>query len=191
MKMTSIRAVMLGAILATPMAAGVAAQAQDAMPEQVLLKPVKLMTADGGSAPLERSFFGQVAAKETVDLAFQVGGQVLKLPITEGDEIPKGGLIAQLDLETFQLQLEQAVLNKQQADRTKERNARLAGTVSQVAIEDAETAAGLAEVALRTAQTNLDHATLYAPFDALVARREVAQFSTVAAGTPIARLHDM
>ena len=49
----------------------------------------------------------------------------------------------------------------------------------------------LAEVSLRTAQTNLNHATLYAPFDALVARREVALFSTVSAGTPIARLHDM
>jgi len=188
MTMTSIRAVLLGVVLAAPLAV----QAQDA--EQAVdtsLKPVKLMTADGGAAPMERRFFGQVAAKETVDLAFQVGGQVLKLPVTEGDVVPQGELIAQLDLEAFQLQLEQAVLNKQQADRNKERNARLAGTVSQVVIEDAETAAGLAEVSLRTAQTNLNHATLYAPFDALVARREVALFSTVSAGTPITRLHDM
>ena len=151
MTMLSIRAVMLGVVLAGPLAA----QAQDETLAKELLKPVKLMTADGGSAPLERRFFGQVAAKETVDLAFQVGGQVLELPVTEGDVIPEGGLISQLDLETFKLQLEQAVLNKQQADRNKERNARLAGTVSHVAIEDAETAAGLAEVALRTAQTNL------------------------------------
>ncbi len=186
MRFTSIRAMVLGAALGLPLAA-MAQEQEQAAP----LKPVKLMTADGGAAPLERQFFGQVAAKETVDLAFQVGGQVLKLPIAEGEVIPKGELISQLDLETFELQLQQAVLNKEQADRAKERNARLAGTVSQVAIEDAETAASLAEVSLRTAQTNLDHATLYAPFDALVARREVALFSTVAAGTPIARLHDM
>jgi len=187
MTMTSIRAVLMGALLALPLGA----HAQEAAEAETPLKPVKLMTADGGAAPLERQFFGQVAAKETVDLAFQVGGQVLKLPVTEGDVVPQGELIAQLDLETFQLQLEQAVLNKQQADRARERNARLAGTVSQVVIEDAETAAGLAEVSVRTAQNNLDYATLYAPFDALVARREVALYSTVAAGTPIARLHDM
>ncbi|MCG7627616.1 efflux RND transporter periplasmic adaptor subunit [Epibacterium sp. MM17-32] len=187
MTLRSIRAVLLGAVLALPQTVGAQEEAEPA----AVLKPVKLMTANGGASPLERQFFGQVAAKETVDLAFQVGGQVLRLPVTEGDVVPEGELIAQLDLETFQLQLEQAVLNKQQADRAKERNERLAGTVSQVAIEDAETAAGLAEVALRTAQTNLDHATLYAPFDALVARREVALFSTVSAGTPIARLHDM
>lgn len=189
MRVTSIRAMVLGAALGLPLAA----LAQEQAPEQAAgpLKPVKLMTADGGAAPLERQFFGQVAAKETVDLAFQVGGQVLRLPVAEGEVIPEGELISQLDLETFELQLQQAVLNKEQADRAKERNSRLAGTVSQVAIEDAETAASLADVALRTAQTNLGHATLYAPFDALVARREVALFSTVSAGTPIARLHDM
>ncbi|KUP93907.1 efflux RND transporter periplasmic adaptor subunit [Tritonibacter horizontis] len=175
------------AALAVAVALPSLGQAQDAAP----LKPVKLMTASAGDALLERQFFGQVAAKRTVDLAFQVGGQVMRLPVTEGEVIPKGELIAQLDLVQFELQLEQAVLNKQQADRAKERNARLAGTVSQVAIEDAETAASLAEVAVRNAQTDLNHATLYAPFDALVARREVALFTTVSAGTPITRLHDM
>ncbi len=185
MTLTILRAALLGAVLAGP------GLAQAQAPEEALLKPVKLMTADGGSVPIERQFFGQVAAKETVDLAFQVGGQVLQLPVTEGDLIPKGALISQLDLVQFQLQLDQALLNKKQADRGMERASRLAGTVSQVAIEDAETDAGLAEVEVRTAQTNLGHATLYAPFDALVARREVALFSTVAAGTPIVRLHDM
>ncbi|NIZ14439.1 efflux RND transporter periplasmic adaptor subunit [Phaeobacter sp. HF9A] len=189
MTLPSIRAAVLGALMALPLNSALILPAL--AQEEPALKPVKLMLADGGAAPLERQFFGQVAAKETVDLAFQVGGQVLDLPVTEGDVVPKGNLIAQLDLETFQLQLEQAKLNKQQADRAQARNARLAGTVSQVAIEDAETAAKLAQVALQTAQTNLDHATLTAPFDALVSQREVAVFSTVSAGTPIARLHDM
>ncbi|MBY6058033.1 efflux RND transporter periplasmic adaptor subunit [Leisingera daeponensis] len=155
------------------------------------LKPVKLLQTSSEALLLERQFFGQVAAKQTVDLAFQVGGQILKFPVSEGAEVPQGGLIAELDLEPFELQLEQARLRKEQADRTVARLEKLTGTVSQVSIDDAETEAGLARVALRDAEYELEHATLNAPFDALVSSREVEQFTTISAGTPVVRLHDM
>lgn len=154
-------------------------------------KPVKLIVTQEGRQLLHRQFFGQVAAKQTVDLAFQVPGQVLKFPVAEGYIVPAGQLIAQLDLEPFELNLEQAQLQKEQADRTVNRLERLQGTVSQVSIEDAETQANLSRVALRNAEYELKHASLFAPFDALVSTREVENFTTVAAGTPIIRLHDM
>lgn len=155
------------------------------------LKPVKLLKAASQALLLERQFFGQVAAKQTVDLAFQVSGQILDYPVSEGGLVSKGGMIARLDLEPFELQLEQARLRKEQADRTVARLAKLKGTVSQVSIDDAETEAGLARVALRDAEYALEHATLNAPFDGLVSRREVEQFTTISAGTPVVRLHDM
>ena len=158
---------------------------------QAPLKPVKLLQTSAQALLLERQFFGQVAAKQTVDLAFQVGGQIVKYPVVEGATVSAGGVIAQLDLEPFELQLEQARLRKEQADRTVVRLEKLAGTVSQVSIDDAETEAGLARVALRDAEYALEHATLNAPFDALVSRREVEQFTTISAGTPVVRLHDM
>lgn len=155
------------------------------------LKPVKLLSTSSGSIMLERQFFGQVAAKQTVDLAFQVNGQILKFPVTEGFIVPEGQLIAELDLEPFELNLEQARLQKEQADRTVARLEKLEGTVSQVSIEDAETQSGLTGVALRNAEYELKHASLYAPFDALVSARKVENFTTVSAGSPIVRLHDM
>jgi len=158
---------------------------------ETLPKPVKLMTTQSGEAHLERQFFGQVAAKQTVDLAFQVGGQILQFPVAEGFIAPMGSLIAQLDLEQFELKLEQARLQKAQADRTVARMAKLEGTVSKVAMDDAETQAGLTAIAVRDAEYALRHATLKAPFDALISSREVAMFTTVSAGTPIVRLHDM
>lgn len=164
----------------------VAATAADDIP-----KPVKLLQIQTGSMTVERQFFGQVAAKQSVDLAFQVGGQVVEFPVAQGVVVPEGQMVAQLDLEPFELQLEQARLQKEQADRTVARMEKLAGTVSQVSIDDAETQAGLAGVALRNAEYELKHATLKAPFDALVSSREVDQFTTVGAGTPIVRLHDM
>lgn len=155
-------------------------------------KPVKLMTLERTEAGLTRQFFGQVVARQTVDLAFQVGGKLEKLPIVEGQSIAAGDLIAELDLEPFQLALDQAVLQKTQADRTLNRLAQLSGnTVSEVSVQDAETQASLATIALRNADYALENATLKAPFDGLVASRNVSNFATIAAGTPIARLHDM
>ncbi|WP_109313249.1 efflux RND transporter periplasmic adaptor subunit [Ruegeria sp. AU67] len=155
-------------------------------------KPVKLMMVQETSPGFSRQFFGRVAARQTVDLAFQVSGQIVEMPVTEGFVIPKGELIAQLDQEPFQRRYDRAVLQMDQADRTVARLSRLRGTTaSQVAVDDAETEAQLADIAVRDAEYDLEHATLTAPFDALVSRRTVEAFTTVNAGAPIVRIHDM
>ncbi len=163
------------------------AQAQD------LIRPVKLITVAPTEAALERRFFGQIVARQTVDLAFQVSGQIESFPIIEGNDIAKGDLIAQLDLVPFELAHNQAQVQLDQARRDVERLDTLGrnNTVSQVTIDDAHTALRLSEISLKTTDTALEHATLMAPFDGIVATRNVANFTTVAAGTPVARLHDM
>ena len=75
-------------------------------PESTSLKPVKLMVVEAEARELKRQFFGRVAARRTVDLAFQVGGQIQKFPVTEGSQIDKGALVAELDLKPFELALE-------------------------------------------------------------------------------------
>lgn len=155
-------------------------------------KPVKLIVVQETSPGFSRQFFGRVAARQTVDLAFQVAGQIVDMPVTEGFVIPKDELIAELDREPFQRRYDRAVLQKEQADRTLARLSRLRGTTaSQVAVDDAETAAQLAQIAVRDAEYDLEQATLTAPFDALVSSRSVEAFTTVSAGTPIVRIHDM
>jgi RND family efflux transporter MFP subunit len=49
----------------------------------------------------------------------------------------------------------------------------------------------IASVTTRDAEYALERAILTAPFDAIVATRSLANFSTIVAGTPIVRLHDM
>lgn len=163
----------------------IAALAQD-------MRLAKIIEVQSGDSAVTRQFFGHVVAKETVDLAFQVGGQIVNLPVIEGARIAKGTQVAQLDLEPFELALDQARVQRDQAERTLERLQKLEGsTVSQVSVDDAQTSLQLAEIAVRNARRELDNATLHAPFDALVASRNVANFATISPGTPIARLHDM
>lgn len=183
MKALALAAMM--AVLATPFAL-----AQDAPAEAV--RPVRLMTVTSNADGVTRQFFGQVVAAQTVDLAFQVGGRIVDFPVLDGQEIAEGALIAQLDLETFELQLDQARVQMDQAERTLARLTQLQGnSVSQVSVDDAETQVALARIAVRNAEYALEHATLVAPFDALVASRNVANFTTIGAGSPVVRLHDM
>lgn len=150
------------------------------------------MTVADQDHRVTRTFFGQVNGRQTVDLAFQVGGQIQDLPVIEGQFLSAGDMIARLDMEPFALQLEQAQLQQNEADRTVDRLRRLAGSAaSQVSLEQAGTQAQLAALALRDAANRHRRATLQAPFDALVASRKIANFSTITAGTPVVRLHDM
>lgn len=165
--------------------------AHPAIAQDELVRVAKLMTVGDNGGGVTRQFFGQVVARQTVDLAFQVSGQVVQLPAEEGAEIAEGALIAELDLEPFELQLEQARLQADQAERAMERISQLTISASEAAIEDAQTAFALARVAERNAEVALEDATLVAPFDALVATRNVANFTTINAGTPVVRLHDM
>ncbi|GGB28067.1 efflux RND transporter periplasmic adaptor subunit [Allosediminivita pacifica] len=155
-------------------------------------RPVKLITLDAGENRLQRQFFGRLQARETVDLAFQVSGQIVKFPVQEGAQLAAGELVAQLDLTRFERQLRQAEINLDKARRDLERLEELSSSsASEVQIQNARTEYELAQVSVEEAENALDDATLEANFDALVARREVANYTTVNAGTPVVRLHDM
>ncbi|QMU57349.1 MAG: efflux RND transporter periplasmic adaptor subunit [Boseongicola sp.] len=159
---------------------------------QETLRPVKTMTIAEPNGVLERQFFGNVVARQTVDLAFQVSGQIKEFPVLEGSPVLEGQLIAELDLEPFELSLAQTTVQKEQADRDSDRLERLSSsTVSQANKDDAKAAADLAAIAVRNAEFALEQATLSAPFNGLIASRNVANFTTVQAGSPIVRLHDV
>ena len=156
------------------------------------VRPVKLAKLEATDHVLTRQFFGSVAARQTVDLAFQVSGQIHSFPVLEGATVAEGELIAELDLEPFNRVLEQAKVQRDQALRTLERLNKLSSSnVSQVSIDDAQSAADLAAISVRDAEYALQNATLSAPFNGLIASRNFANFSTVSAGTPVVRLHDI
>ncbi|WP_371170499.1 efflux RND transporter periplasmic adaptor subunit [Aliiroseovarius sp. 2305UL8-7] len=183
--MRLLKPLMAATLLATALPASLAMA-------QEVVKPAKLMTITANDQTFNRVFFGKVVARQSVDLAFQVGGQIVDFPVIEGELVPEGGLIAQLDQEQFALALEQAKVQKDQAKRTLERLEKLKGsTVSQVSLDDAATQLSLSDIAVRQAERNLNNTTLHTPFDAIVASRNVGNFVTINAGTPVVRLHDM
>jgi len=165
-----------------------------AMPSAILAQApfVKLETVTAESAQETHVFFGRVVARETVDLAFQVGGQIVEYPLDEGVEVAKGDLVARMDQEPFELALAEATAQLEQTQRALTRNRELVGSaVSKTTLQDSETQDNLAQISVRNAKRNLENATLHAPFDGIVAARIVPNFTTVAAGSAVVRLHDM
>jgi RND family efflux transporter MFP subunit len=173
-------------------AVGLVAQEQDTGSETTL-RPVRLLTIAEPNTAVTRQFYGQVVARQTVDLAFQVGGQLTELPVRNGQSVAEGDLLASLDPVPFARAVERAELNLQQAQRDFDRVQQLAqsNVASEARFDEAQTALDLAKVSLREARDAQNDATLTAAFDGLVAQRLVANFTTVAQGTPVLRLHDM
>jgi RND family efflux transporter MFP subunit len=59
------------------------------------------MVVTAGDEPHVRTFPGKVEASKTVELAFQVPGILVKLPVREGQKVTKGEVIAQLRQDEF------------------------------------------------------------------------------------------
>lgn len=69
------------------------------------VRPVKTMVVASGGDLRTRVFPGVAEASRRVELAFQVPGLLIKLPVKEGDRVAKGAVIAELRQEEFQARL--------------------------------------------------------------------------------------
>jgi membrane fusion protein, multidrug efflux system len=67
---------------------------------------VKTMVVVAGDQTHSRSFPGRVEGSKSVELAFQVPGLLLNLPVKEGQNVAKNDLIAQLRQDEFQARLQ-------------------------------------------------------------------------------------
>jgi membrane fusion protein, multidrug efflux system len=70
-----------------------------------IARPVKTMLVETGDRSLARTFPGKVEASKTVELAFQVPGLLVSLPVKEGQKVAKGEVVAQLRQDEFQARL--------------------------------------------------------------------------------------
>jgi multidrug efflux system membrane fusion protein len=70
-----------------------------------VIRPVKTMVVTAGSESHVRTFPGKAEASKKVELAFQVPGLLVNLPVKEGQRVAKGELIAQLRQDEFQARL--------------------------------------------------------------------------------------
>jgi multidrug efflux system membrane fusion protein len=173
------------------------------------IRPVKLMKVSGSLAGKTRKLPGTVRASDRADLAFQVPGTLIELPVKEGQKVKKGTLVARLDPRDYETNLRNAegVLAKAQAAlvyataehrryvKVKETDP---GAVSdsmvalKLAAEKVERAnLQSAKASVATARDQLEYTRLKAPFDGLIAQKYVDNYQEVQAKQAILSLQNV
>lgn len=158
-----------------------------------MVRKAKIATVEASKSYLEFEFVGRVEAVQTVDLSFQVGGPLEKLPVLPGQSINKGQLIAQLEPNDFDLAVREATARLKLASQDLARKKRVLKEkgIAKSSVEDAQTQVQLRQIQLDKTLEALSDTKLKAPFDAYVSRRYLDNYSNVKALEPIVRLHDL
>ena len=168
------------------------AEKQPPQPEAVV-RPVKTMVVAGADASGLRSFPARIAAAARADLAFRLPGTVQELPIKEADRLQKGDLVARLDPTDYQIVVDDKQATFDKAKKNFERGEKLieSGAISRVDFDRLEAEFKNARAALKTATQELAYTELRAPFDGMIATREVERFEEVLAKQTIAILQNI
>jgi multidrug efflux system membrane fusion protein len=169
-------------------------QAKQAQPKPAGI-PVAAAKVELGDFPVYLVGLGTVQAFNNVVVRTRVDGQIVKLPVQEGQMVKQGDLIAQIDPRPFQAALDQALAKKAQDEATL-KNANLDlqryrtlaqqsfATQQQLDTQRAtvnQTTAQIAAdvAAIEGAQTQLGYATITAPLTGRTGLRMVDQGNIV------------
>ena len=157
-------------------------------PRIAIVEPLKPVDP----APEALRFPGVVESVTTTQLAFQVAGRIERILVDEGTRVEAGQPLAQLDRTDYELQLREATarLRQLEADLTRKRALLAEGILAPAAIEPLQANVVAARVARDSAQRDVGHTTLTAPFDGVVARRLAEPDMVVSTGTPIIELQN-
>jgi membrane fusion protein, multidrug efflux system len=151
--------------------------------------PVQVATVQQRTMPIYLTQLGTVTAYYTVTLKSRVDGQLISVPVREGQRVRKGQLLAEIDPAPYQAVLAQAegqlardqaqhVNDQAQAERYK--SLFQAGVVSQENAQLQVAAAGQSggaiqadQAAIQAAKVNLNYTKIVSPIDGVVGLRQV------------------
>ncbi len=174
-------------------------QTEEVPPQTVrAIKTYTVTEPSGGNA-----FFypGVIEAADSSGLSFRVAGTVQTVDVNLGDSVAKGQVLATLDTEPFDLDMQAAQADLQNAesayteksndlDRKKELFTK--GWISKAALDQAQSSmestrsqVSYANSRLSQARRSLADTKLVAPFEGLIGKRDVEPFVDVSAGQQI------
>lgn len=182
------RLILLLAVLALTLSA--CKDAAEEIPVDATVRPAKLIEVS--AAELERTVRipAIVGAADSSILTFPVGGQLLELPVTEGDEVDQGAILARLDERDFRSNLASAQASYDNAQTELERAERLISenAIAQSVVDQRRGQRDVALAALESARKALEDSEIRAPFSGVVADIHVGSFETVSPAQPIMTL---
>ena len=160
---------------------------------QEVVRPIRAIRIVHSEALQSRTFPCRAEAVQDVNVAFEVPGRLIEMPVRVGSEVVAGALLARLDPADLRNALAQT---EARAERARTKRDRVAQALRSRAVAEqdltnaqAELDGALAEVEIRAKA--LKDTQLRAPFDGMISATFVENFQNVQAKQPVMRLLDI
>ena len=155
--------------------------------------PVYVMAIKKANIAGDFEVNGSFAAIHELILMSEGQGKVTDLPVSTGDFVQNGQVIARLDDELVrsQLSLAEASLDKAKSDVKKYEGLLKADATSSQQVEEMKLGLKKSETDVATLKKQLDFATIKAPIQGTITKRFIEKGSLVMPGTPVAEIVDV
>ena len=167
--------------------------AQEAVePAAPVARPVKMLVVGSAAGGATMEFPGSISATQNAEMAFEVAGQVIDIPVEEGEDVARGQVLARLDDRDYQAARDRVLAqrNAARADYFRYEEAFKADAVTAQDVDLAKRNLDVAEADLRTATKALEDTILRAPFDGRVAVKRIDVFEAVQAKQSVMLIQD-
>ncbi len=177
----------------------------EAPPTKAPLRPVQYVEVSPGTGEDRQTYSGITKSHVDAQISFKVGGTVLERPVSVGDDVEAGQLLARLDARDYRVRVQEAragLASANAALRNAEANYERVSTLYEnrnaskaeldAARADAESARAQVAAAReqrRGAQLQLSYTEVVAPQSCKVAQTYVKENENVAPAQPVVRLN--
>ena len=147
------------------------------------VRPVKLFTVEDISMKQVRHFPATVAASDEAEISFRVSGELVDRPLSEGQLVKQGQLLAKLDDTDARNTLADRQANYELAtvDYRRKKDLVVKKALPQSDLDKAEATLKSAKAALELARSSLAYTKLTAPFAGRIAKLEAENHQYVQA----------
>ena len=185
-------AVLLGLVLNTASCRNGNAEEEDTADKEAAV-PVEIRTIERGDVAAVYSGTAALEADQEAQVVAKVAGEVIELRVEEGQHVKAGELLARLDGDRLRLQSQRARANLAKMERDLARQKELfdKGLVANESIERAEFDIAALKADLELAELELSYNDIRAPFDGVIAERQIKVGNTVAVNQVVFRLTDL
>jgi RND family efflux transporter MFP subunit len=154
---------------------------------------VRTAVASLRSLSQETAFLGSFSPNREIEIRPQAGGQIVSLPIQEGQTVGAGRLIAKLDDEQLRYQLEglMVTLEGYQNDLKRYETLVKGDATPAINLERTELSIRSTQAQIKQLQKQLANTTVTTPFAGIVTEKMVEKGSVVSVGAPIAKVTDI
>jgi RND family efflux transporter MFP subunit len=154
---------------------------------------VKTAIAELRNLSQEDEFLGSFTPNREIEIRPLAGGEVIQLPINEGQGVKAGQLLAKLDDEQTRFQIEalQVTLEGYQNDLKRYEVLVKGDAVPAVNVERTQLSIRGTQAQIKQLKKQIENTVITAPFAGIVTSKMIEKGSVVSMGTPIAKITDI